>query len=128
MSGCPESTRLALTIQQSGVYLHGALRLVEQSEDTSLAKEDLTLGGLWEQQQLSLTGSAYLPATCQAFGDAATKVNSNQELRQIPVTIQGTVSDAEKAEFTGKITLEASNSLEFTAIREALTTQSGVGH
>lgn len=117
LPGCPESTRLALTIQQSGVYLYGALRLVESSQASaqlspSSVKEDLTLRGLLEQQ-VSLTGSAFLPATCQLPGDATTTSNTNSQSNPIPITIQGIVSKPEQAEFIGEITLGSLNLRQF---------------
>lgn len=140
LPNCPESTQLAVTVQQSGVYLHGALRLIERSESTeaqspSSTEEDLTLSGLWQQQQLSLTGDASLPAACQV-GDATANSNSDpeansnsdQDLRQIPILIQGTISDSEQAELTGEITLGDSDPSEFTAVRAAPATQPNSEH
>lgn len=134
LPGCPDSTRFKLMIQQSGVYLYGALHLVEATEDTSSQSsaspihENLTLRGLWQPQQLSLAGATSLPASCQFFGDATTTANADQKAQQIPVSIQGAVSDLEKAELTGQITLAASNPVKFTAIREAIPIQPKRSH
>lgn len=115
LPGCPPSLRLALTIQQSGIYLHGALQLIEAAQETSTqstspaTKPDLTLRGALEQQQISLTGSALLPATCQIPGNPAAP---------IPIAIQGTVSDPEQAKFSGDIRLGSGTPLAFTAVRQ----------
>lgn len=132
LPGCPESTQLALTIQQSGVYLHGALRLVESSEESasqsSSVKEYLTLRGVLEQQNISLTGSALLPETCQIPSDAIPTSDSNSTVNQIPITIQGTVSEVETSEFRGSMTLGSLNLSDFTAVRESSAIQHDSAH
>lgn len=140
LPNCPESTQLAVTVQQSGIYLHGALRLIERSEGTeaqsspSSTEEDLTLSGLWQQQRLSLTGDAFLPAACQVVDEATSdsnpdsEANSDQELRQIPILIEGTISNTEQAKLTGEITLGDADPSEFTAVLAAPATQPNSEH
>jgi hypothetical protein len=58
MPGCPTSTRVLLTILQSGVYLNGAVDLVENAaviEEVS-GEARLPLSGRLAQQQITLAG------------------------------------------------------------------------
>lgn len=132
LPGCPESTRFVLTIQQSGIYLYGGLQLVEASQastpqnTTASPQEDLPLRGLFAQQ-ISLTGSTRLPATC-ALADATIGSRTQTASRQIPITVQGQISGAKTTTLVGKMTLGSLDLPEFTAIREQSNSQSNNPH
>jgi hypothetical protein len=86
MPGCPESSRVMLSILQSGIYLNGAVDVVEAEAAAEAKSKGTKLSGSWEQQQVTLAGDA---ALCQAVGKVA---------------IAGSVSGAaEKAVFSGTI-------------------------
>lgn len=132
LPGCGENTRFALSIQQSGIYLYGALQFMEASSETAAIasvpeQPDLTLRGTLEHpsaSNIALVGTIKLPATCQP--GANHPANSHPVL----VKIQGTVLKPETAnkteklkeklpaKFTGKIALGSVNPSEFTASQD----------
>ncbi|NJR65546.1 MAG: hypothetical protein HC772_09895 [Leptolyngbyaceae cyanobacterium CRU_2_3] len=118
--GCPNTDRLVLTIQQSGIYLHGSVNLEQASaiqsapgsEATSEEKPSLT--GLWQPEQLTLVGKTNALATCMNGGAG------NADPRDIAtVAVQGLVTVSPKAAFTGHLSLEGSSQpWQFTAQRQ----------
>jgi hypothetical protein len=89
MPGCPESSRVMLSILQSGIYLNGAVEVVEEADAKEAKSKGTQLSGAWGNQQVTLAGDA---ALCQAAGKMET------------VAIAGTVSGvAENAVFSGTI-------------------------
>jgi hypothetical protein len=85
MPGCPTNSRLMLSLLQSGVYLNGAIEVVESAQERS---EATPLSGEWRQQRLSLNGEQSL---CNQTGRVA---------------IEGTVKGVgEKAVFTGTVAI-----------------------
>ena len=101
---CLQSQPLILNIQQSGIYLHGSLLKINdnsQVEETT-AEEKPSLAGLWQQQQITLSGLAPNLANCDLLA------------ANIPVVkIQG---QAEEKSFTGKMSVSSiPQEFEFTA-------------
>lgn len=124
--GCPDSTQLVLTIQQSGVFLNGLLQLQEASAATATAagetssEERLSLSGRWSEQQINLTG------TTDAF-DACRSPGATYPMPTI-VTIQGQVDQLSASQspqthtpttFTGELTIDEPPAWSFTAQRQA---------
>ncbi|MGH2413862.1 MAG: hypothetical protein ACRDEA_09275 [Microcystaceae cyanobacterium] len=97
---CLASEPLFLTIQQSGIYLNGALFL-EPNQKT--AEERLSLSGKWQNPSLNLSGSVAHLNTCHDLGN--------------PVNLQ---ASWEKDTLRGQINFGASHEkIEFTAQKEA---------
>ena len=69
MPGCPESTRVLLTILQSGVYLNGAVDLVENAAVIEEVTNESTppLSGRLAGQQVTLDGKTVALNRCQAL-------------------------------------------------------------
>ncbi|NJR39588.1 MAG: hypothetical protein HC781_13200 [Leptolyngbyaceae cyanobacterium CSU_1_4] len=67
MPGCSESTRVLLTILQSGVYLNGAVDVVENATAIETGRNELTppLTGQLSAQQVSLQGETAALSRCQ---------------------------------------------------------------
>jgi hypothetical protein len=85
MPGCPENSRVMMSVLQSGVFLNGAIEVVESAQAASKATP---LSGEWRQRRLSLNGEQSL---CNKAGQVA---------------IEGTVTGAgEKAVFTGTVAI-----------------------
>jgi hypothetical protein len=55
--GCPENSRVMLSILQSGVYVNGAIDIVEAAQPASKATP---LSGEWRRQRLTLSGEQSL--------------------------------------------------------------------
>lgn len=110
LPGCPADSRLAITVQQSGIYLNGALSLasLESASNSGSTPEQLTLNGRWQQQQARLTGSTAALADCQ--------------IPAAPVTLQGSITETPPA-FTGQLVLNATPPWQFTANRQAQPTE-----
>lgn len=67
MPGCPESTRVLLTILQSGVYLNGAVDLVENAAVIEEVTNEATppLSGRLAAQEVALDGETAALSRCQ---------------------------------------------------------------
>lgn len=126
MPGCPDSTQIAITIQQSGRYLHGALNVVERSGSSQSTQDKLTLGGLWQKDTLSLEGVLPLNSICQA--NQSTDPNSGEQGLLIAVAGRVSNSNAEETELTGVIKISSDADIEFTAVRSASSTQPTIAH
>jgi len=104
LPSCLQSQALLLNIQQSGIYLHGSLLKVSESSqvEETTAEEKPYLAGLWQQQQITLSGLAPNLASCDLSA------------ANIPaVKIQGQV---EEKSFTGKMSVSSiPQEFEFTA-------------
>lgn len=114
--GCPADRRLMMTIQQSGIYLNGALTLVNATADTtSSTPEQLTFIGRW-QPQLSLTGRTQALATCR-LDDSA-----------LPATWKATIvpqpDGALANPIVGELLLEGMPPWQFTAQHQPIRSQS----
>lgn len=111
LPGCPETSRIAVTIQQSGVYLNGALELQQEgTKPPPLQPEYLTLNGRW-QQQLTLLGQTNALTTCQ------------NNLAQANIALQGTITQDPEAVLNGQLSINQAQPWQFTAKREALPKQ-----
>lgn len=132
--GCPESSRLALTILQSGVYLHGSLQLQETGDATpaqpSASQNRPSLDGRWDQSQIVLTGPTEALAIC---GSEAGSTREAEPSARSEVSIQGKIEpsstnsspEADSATFTGQLTIAGSNQpWTFNAERQAAEAQS----
>ncbi|MBW4474614.1 MAG: hypothetical protein KME45_30195 [Stenomitos rutilans HA7619-LM2] len=110
LPGCLKSEQLLLLVQQSGIYLTGAL-LASDTVDTleKRATERPSLSGKWENQQLTLHGDAsYLP---KCKGD---------------INVQGTIAEQS---LNGKLSLSsAPGDIPFSAKREATQPKNPQGH
>lgn len=110
--GCPDSTRLALTILQSGIYLHGAVQVEEANAEAKDSPEKPTLDGRWQQSQVVLSGPTGGFANCTT--PAATEAKD--------VSIQGQIdSSAANAPVTlkGELTIAGGQPWQFSAERQA---------
>lgn len=107
MPGCPESTRVLLTILQSGVYLNGAVDLVENAAVIEAVTDESTppLSGRLAQQQVTLNGETIALSRCQPLS------------RRVEVT-GAVASDADKKlAFTGTILLDNNAPWQIKALR-----------
>jgi hypothetical protein len=97
MPGCPESTRVLLNILQSGVYLNGAVDLVENVAvlEAGTGEARLPLSGRLAEQQVTLAGRTMALSRCQPSAQR--------------VQVAGTIaSEADKKlAFTGTILLDS---------------------
>lgn len=113
LPGCPDSTRLALTILQSGVYLHGLVQVEEADAEApaNVSPDKATLNGRWEQSQVVLSGSTDALAKCAPVDSASTEIS-----------IQGQISSSDSgapAILTGQTTIAGSEPWSFQAERQA---------
>jgi hypothetical protein len=105
LPGCLKDQSLILTIQQSGVYLTGALLSSDETDQTVTATQKKpSLVGNWEQKKVELSG---IPSHLEAC----------QKMEKVPtVKIEGTIA---QNTLQGKIRLGSSPaSVSFTAKRE----------
>jgi hypothetical protein len=108
--GCPDATRLVITVQQSGIYLNGALALTQLEPTAEVHRSDhLTLNGRW-QEQLTLSGPTNAFVTCNL--PAATEV-----------TLQAMAQSSPEASLTGQLNIDSATSWSFTAQRQATPSQ-----
>lgn len=110
--GCPEASQLAITIQQSGIYLNGSMALAQTETATAdtippnpVPPEMFSLEGLW-QQQVQLTGQTTALANCLNSPPIAT------------VSLVGTIVESPEVALTGQLRLEQAQPWEFTAKRQ----------
>ncbi len=102
LPGCLKAETLILSIEQSGIYLNGALLSEKDASQTATAaKKKPLLTGLFQQPQLELSGKPSLD-------------NCKGERSLTNLQIQGTI---DQATLKGKILL-ASGNINFTAKRE----------
>lgn len=132
--GCPSDRQFVLTIQQSGIYLNGAIELVQaaqagQAPPAPLQPEQLRLIGHWRQQQLNLSGPSPALATCASPASPA--------LPASPIDIQATFqpppspstgNHTAAAAITGQINFGSAQPWDFTAVRQAAPTQQQQAH
>jgi hypothetical protein len=103
--GCPDASRLAISIQQSGIYLNGGLELVDQaSAKPKTHAIEHSLSGRW-QQQITLNGRTKALASCEA------------NLANVDTNLQGTVAGTPAASLVGQLTF-AAQPWSFTAQRQ----------
>jgi hypothetical protein len=57
LPGCPENSRVMLSVLQSGIYVNGAIDIVEVAQP---ADQVTPLSGDWRQQRLTLSGEQSL--------------------------------------------------------------------
>lgn len=116
--GCSAVT-LALDVQQSGIYLSGSLRWLDTqtvAETASAVDEEKpSLHGLWQSEQLMLSGATPAFVNCQISADAT-----------MPVKVEGIRS--EPTGLTGKITFGDGEPIAFTAQREAVLVPTSSKH
>ncbi|MBW4693040.1 MAG: hypothetical protein KME27_14900 [Lyngbya sp. HA4199-MV5] len=116
LPGCLKSEQLILLVQQSGIYLTGALFAADTAETLEKrAAERPSLSGNWENQQLTLHGDAsYLPK-CQGEISIQGKINN-----------QGTIAEQS---LNGKLSLSAApGDIPFSAKQEAAKPKQSQGH
>ncbi len=112
LPGCENPSPIFLNLQQSGIYLNGHLATAKNNESPEgNAEKQSSLIGRFNQKQVILSGTVYLPALCGKSGE---EVASTQ--RQ-SATIQGKI---EGETFAGQIRLSSGKeAIAFTAKREA---------
>lgn len=118
--GCPDSTRLALTILQSGVFLHGAVHVEETGAEAKSSQDKPTLDGRWEQSQVVLSGPTGAFANCTPTAASDGEVNRE-------VNIQGQINSSASdtpATLTGALTIAGSQPWQFSAERQAVAQKS----
>lgn len=118
LPGCLKSKVLVLDIQQSGIYLFGALLPAKTDVKTAtVAEEKPSLNGRYSNQQLNLEGAVPSVSKCnKADGSEGT----------ISVKIQGIVKGKT---LVGKVALSSiPTAVQFTAQREEPVEQSGNKH
>ena len=103
---CLKSQALILNIQQSGIYLSGSLLSAgNRAHSETTAEENPSLTGLWQNEQLNLSGSVPHVTTCN----------------NPAVTIQGRL---EEKNIAGKMHLSSiPGKVEFTAQPEPVQQQ-----
>jgi hypothetical protein len=108
--GCPTDRQFALTIQQSGIYLNGAIELAQAADQAPvpLRPEQFTLIGRW-QQQVTLSGSTPALAGC---GAPASTVG-------LQATFQPPAASPAAAALVGQLNLDSAQPWSFTAVRQA---------
>ena len=114
--GCPTDRQFALTIQQSGIFLNGAIELAQVADPMPakpLQPEQFTLIGRW-QQQVTLSGSTLALADC-----GIASIDSIQATFQPPVASSIASPIASPAALTGQLNLNSGQPWRFTAIRQA---------
>jgi hypothetical protein len=89
MPGCPPSSRVLLTILQSGIYLNGAVNVVENEGaiDQITSEQTPPLSGQLVQQEVTLSGGARLCQAAQSVRVAGKVVAAGQ------VAFTGTLQD-----------------------------------
>ncbi|HEY9642927.1 MAG TPA: hypothetical protein V6C57_20730 [Coleofasciculaceae cyanobacterium] len=125
--GCPDTERLVLTIQQSGIYLNGSMNLEQASTlqnasgAESPSEEKPSMTGLWQPTQITLAGKTHALSSCTASQQGNSAPHPAAGVPVSVVTVQGQVSSAPKAVFTGQLSLEGSaQPWQFTAERQAV--------
>lgn len=111
--GCPENSRLAVTVQQSGIYLNGAAELEPAAAPPPtkpLQPDQLSLHGRW-QQQIMLSGRTPAFELCEG------------NLSTVEIAVQGTVAETPKPTLTGQLILNNSQPWPFSAQRQELPSQ-----
>ncbi len=113
--GCPANSRLAMTIQQSGIYLNGALALVDATSDPQAPQpQTLTFTGHW-QSQMSLTGKTQALASC---GLDNSKTQATWQATIVPQPDGAAASSA-----VGQLSMDGMLPWKFTAQRQQIATQ-----
>ena len=119
-AGCPAS-QFAIIIQQSGIYLNGAIELAQPAAQPAAKPTQpaqFTLIGRWQQgkQQVNLAGPGPALAICSAMATAPTV--DLQATFQPPAP-----SPAAEAALVGQITLNSAQPWSFTAVRQVASAQ-----
>jgi hypothetical protein len=127
--GCLASTRLVLTLYQSGIYLSGNVSIVDQDQETSLvasskaahtpeltvSREKPTLTGQWTPQHVMLSGQ--IPELCNR-AQASTAATTPSPIR---VQIQGQITNSTKVTFVGQMSVGPhATAIPLRAEREAI--------
>jgi hypothetical protein len=125
---CMQSTAIALTIQQSGIYLNGSLLPIDASEQIAqIAEERPSLTGQWSNDQPSQTGAIL-------YGNTITSgAVINSEAADLPLTLTGTApyvstcteliaitADINQDRLVGVLRVGSSQPVSISAKREAL--------
>lgn len=112
LPGCPVTSRLAMTLQQSGIYLNGSLDLATVPEQAAIAPTgQLTFTGRW-QQQIYLMGRTQSLAACRS------------DWSNVQATWQGTIANPVEGVFVGQFKLDGTEPWNFTAQRQKPAVQS----
>ena len=115
--GCPTDRRLAITIQQSGIYLNGAAELAQATEKAPtepIQPEQLTLIGHWRQQQVKLAGYSPALSGCSPANSTVNLAASFQPPASSPAT---------EAALVGQLNLSNTQPWSFTAVQQAAITR-----
>ncbi|MBW4615181.1 MAG: hypothetical protein KME21_18290 [Desmonostoc vinosum HA7617-LM4] len=103
LPNCEKSDKLMLNIQQSGIYLNASLLPLNTNAEN---EKNLTLTGIFKNQQLSLSGKIDSSIFCFATKSQDTPLKSATMQMQL----------ADKGDITGKIIINAiPRTLGFTA-------------
>lgn len=123
LPSCLQSVALALTIQQSGIYLNGSLLPAKTNAQTQTsAKEQPSLTGQLNNQQLSLSGTVPGLSICNNPVSQAGVSQRPQDTRLNWVKIQ---SQVEEKNLAGKMILSGiPETIEFSAQLEEPVQQS----
>jgi hypothetical protein len=115
---CPEASRLGVEIQQSGIYLRGAIAIQSATAQSAtaqsataqpeavLAKSRYTLSGRWKNQTITLAGTRPILAGC-AIQPAADQ----------PMQIVGTLT-TDASMLNAEVRTAAGQPWRFTAQRQ----------
>lgn len=118
LPGCLKAEALVLNVQQSGVYLAGALLAADQANKLA-AEQEFPLTGTWEQQQLVLSGLPIHLSACQRVSSRSGKLPTVK----IAGTINAARNQATERTLQGKIQLDAA-AASFVGKREATSNSS----
>jgi hypothetical protein len=110
--GCPANSRLRIAIQQSGIFLNGAVELAQTEALDPIQATALTLTGHW-RQQLELTGKAPTLESC-GLADGG---------HQVHLTAAFQPASSSPASLVGQLNLGNSQSWSFTAIQQTAAAQ-----
>lgn len=111
---CLKSDALVLVVEQSGIYLNGALLPAQTNAKLTSAKEKPSLTGQLSNQQMNLAGTVPRSNICNNLSQ--TEAAGRPQDNSTSVSIQSRV---EKETLQGQITLSGiSEAIEFTAQRD----------
>ncbi|MBW4574760.1 MAG: hypothetical protein KME08_05690 [Aphanothece sp. CMT-3BRIN-NPC111] len=121
LPGCLKADELILTVQQSGQYLSGYLLPADKGDQKhTTAEEKPSLSGLWQNQQLNLSGSVPHLKSCNNSA-AQTEASGSPS-----VNIEGRVQEKN---LEGNIALSSvPGEVKFTAQQEAPVKQEKQEH
>jgi hypothetical protein len=102
LPGCLQSQALVLLVQQSGIYLTGAIVPTDASGELLQSVEKRPpLGGRWDDRQLYLSGALNSVSGCQGQITVQSTVSSaHPPQKDAPITLEGTLRLSDRPQET----------------------------